>query len=113
MSQQFDIRQRIGENGIGRPAVDPQSLLVRRDTDTMGVAFASPAAAEPGGRVRSLNSSHFLMGGKIHYREAVQSAKVYEDPATRAVGVILNGDRIYSRIVRNLPSRFHLLEVKH
>src|SRR5262245_15093557 len=58
MSQQFDIRQRISENSIGRPAVDPEGLLVRRDTDAVGVAFAPPAAAEPCRLVRGLNSSH-------------------------------------------------------
>src|SRR6266849_2943585 len=112
MSQQFDIRQRIGENRIGRPAVDPESLLVRGDADAVGVTFAPPAAAEPCRLVRGLNSSYLLALGKIHHREAVQSAKVYEDPATRAVGVILNCYRIYSRVVLNLPSGFHLLEIK-
>src|SRR5437016_3371072 len=112
MSQQFDIRKRVGENRIGRPAVDPQSLLVRGDTDAVSVAFAPPAAAKSCRLVRSLNSGHLRALGKIHDREGVQSAKVYEDPATRAVGVILNGDRIYSTVVLNLPSGFHLLEIK-
>src|SRR5262245_30457788 len=112
MSQQFDIRQRISENSIGRPAVDPEGLLVRRDTDAVGVTFAPPAAAEPCRLVRGLNSSHLRALGKIHHREAVQSAKVYEDPATRAVGVILNCYRIHSTVVLNLPGSFHLLEIK-
>src|SRR5258708_29325665 len=100
MSQQFNIRQRIGENRIGRPAVDPQSLLVRRDTDAVAVALAPPAAAEPCRLVRSLNSGHLRALGKIHHREGVQSAKVYEDPAPRAVGAILTFDRTYSTAVR-------------
>src|SRR5437588_10719836 len=112
MSQQFDIRQRVGENRIRRSAVDPEGLLVRGDTDSVGVAFAPPAAAEPGRLVRGLNSGHLRALGKIHYREAVQSAKVYEDPATRAVGVILNCDPVYSTIVLNLPICFHLLATK-
>src|SRR5438105_8990548 len=112
MSQEFDIRQRVGENRIGRSAVDPEGLLVRGDTDAVGVAFAPPAAAEPCRLVRSLDSGHFRALGKIHDREAVQSAKVYEDPATRAVGVILNCYRIYARVVLNLPSGFHLSEIK-
>src|SRR6266436_4532100 len=112
MSQQFDIRQRIGENRIGWPAVDPEGLLVRRDTDAVGVTFASPAGAEPCRLVRGLNSGHLRALGKIHHREGVQSAQVYEDPATRAVGVILNCYRIYSGVVLNLPSGFHLLEIK-
>src|SRR4029077_3590869 len=112
MSQQFDIRQGIGENRIRRPAVDPQGLLVRRDTDAVAVALAPPAAAEPCRLVRSFNSGYLRALGKIHHREAVQSAKVYEDPATRAVGVILNCYRIYSTVVLNLPSGFHLLEIK-
>src|SRR6267378_2970519 len=112
MSQQFDIRQRVGENRIGRSAVDPEGLLVRGDTDAVGVAFAPPAVAEPCRLVRSLNSGHLRALGKIHHREGVQSAKVYEDPAARAVGVIFNRDRIYSRVVRNLPSGFHLLEIE-
>src|SRR5437588_4774125 len=49
MSQHFDIRQRIGENRIGRPAVDPESLLVRGDTDAVGVAFAALPAPNPVG----------------------------------------------------------------
>src|SRR5207249_5153986 len=102
MSQQFDIRQRIGENRIGRPAVDPESLLVRGDTDAVSVAFAPPAAAEPCRLVRRLNSGHLRALGKIHHREAVRRAKVYEDPATRAVGVILNCYRIYGTVVLNL-----------
>src|SRR5262245_29984476 len=112
MSQQFDIRQRIGENRIGRPAVDPEGLLVRRDTDAVGVAFAPPAATEPCRLVRGIHSSLIRALGKSHHREAVQSAKVYKDPATRAVGVILNCYRIYSAVVLNLPSGFHLLEIK-
>src|SRR5262249_32282359 len=112
MSQQFDIRQRIDENRIGRPAVDPEGLLVRRDTDAVGVAFAPPAAAEPCRLIRRLNSCHLRALRKIHHREAIQSTKVYEDPATRAVGVILNCYRIYSTVVLNLPSGFHLLEIK-
>src|SRR5262249_2678105 len=107
MSHQFDVRQRIDENRIGRPAIDPEGLLVRGDTDAVGVAFAPPAAAEPCRLVRGLNSSHLCALGKIHHREAVQSAKVYEDPATRAVGVILDCYRIYSTVVLNLPSGFH------
>src|SRR5712692_7566014 len=112
MSQQLDFRQRIGENRIGRLAVDPESLLVGGDTDAVAVAFAPPDAAEPFRLVRGLNSGHLHALGKIHHREAVQRAKVYEDPATRAVGVILNCDRIYSRVVLNLPSGFHLLEIE-
>src|SRR5439155_324016 len=112
MSQQFDIRQRVRENRIGRSAVDPEGLLVRGDTDAVGVAFASPAAAESCRLVRRLDSGHLRALGKIHHREGVQSAKVYEDPATRAVGVILNCYRIYSSIVLNLPGGFHLLEIK-
>src|SRR5215469_17311385 len=112
MSQQFNIRQRIGKNRIGRPAVDPESLLVRGDTDAVGVAFAPPTAAEPCRLIRGLNSGHLRALGKIHHRETVQSAQVYEDPATRAVGVILNCYRIYSTVVLNLPSNFHLLEIK-
>src|SRR5262252_8743462 len=112
MSQQFDIRQRIGENSIGRPAVDPESLLVRGDTDAVGVASAPPAGAEPCRLVRGLNSGHLRALGEIHHREAVQSAKVYEDPAARAVRVILDCYRIYSGVVLNLPSGFHLFEIK-
>src|SRR5712664_2327039 len=112
MSQQFDIRQRVRENRIGRSAVDPEGLLVWRDTDAVTVALAPPAAAEPCRLVRSLNSGHLRALGKIHHREAVQSAEVYEDPATRAVGVILNCYRIDSRVVLNLPGGFHLLEIK-
>ena len=66
----------------------------------------------PVGFVGILNSGHLLALRKIHHREAVQRAKVYEDPATRAVGVILNRYRIYSSVVLNLPSGFHLLEIK-
>src|SRR5438876_12370485 len=112
MSQQFDIRQRVGAYRIGRSAVDPEGRVVRGDTDAVGVAFAPPAAAEPCRLVRCLNSGHLRSLGKSHHREAVQSAKVYEDPATRAVGVILNCYRIYSRVVLNLPSGFHPLEIK-
>src|SRR5258705_12433398 len=107
MSQQFDIRQRVGENRIGRSAVDPEGLLVRGDTDAVGVAFAPPAAAEPCRLVRGLDSGHLRALGKIHHREAVQSAKVYEDPATRSRGIILDSYRIASRAVLNLPSGFH------
>src|SRR5262245_43053834 len=112
MSEQFDIRQRVGENGIGRSAVYPQRLLVRGNTDAVGVAFAPPAAAEPCRLVGGLDSGYLRSLGKIHHREAVQRAKVYEDPVTRAVGVILDGDRIYSGVVLNLPSGFHLFEIK-
>src|SRR5438105_12069673 len=112
MSQEFDIRQRVGENRIGRSAVDPEGLLVRGDADAVGVAFAPPAAAEPCRLVRGLDSRHVRALRKIHHREAVQRAKVYEDPATRAVGGILNCNRIYSSVVLNLPSGFLLLEIK-
>src|SRR5258705_13356162 len=113
MSQQFDIRQRVGENRIGRSAVDPEGLLVRGDTDAVGVAFAPPAAAEPCRLVRGLDSGYLRALGKIHHRKAVQSAKVYEDPTTRAVGIILNCYRIDSRVLLNLPGGFHLLEIEH
>src|SRR6266567_1019857 len=98
MSQQFDIRQRVGENRIGRSAVDPERLLIRGDTDAVGVAFAPSAAAEPCRLVRGLDSGHLRALGKIHHREGVQRAKAYEDPATRAVGVIFNRYRIYSSV---------------
>src|SRR5215469_3241140 len=111
MSQQFDVRQRIGENRIGRPTVDPESLLVRGDTDAVGVAFAPPAAPEPRRLVGGLDSGHLRALGEVHHRETVQSAKVYEDPATRAIGVILNCYRIYPTVVLNLPRGFHLLEI--
>src|SRR5262252_7557879 len=112
MSQKFDVRQRVGENRIGRSAIDPESLLVRGDTDAVGVAFAPPAAAEPCRLVGGLNSGYLRALGKIHHREAVQGAKVYEDPATGAIWVVLNRYRIYSRVVLNLPSGFHLFEIK-
>src|SRR5439155_19412590 len=111
MSQQFDIRQRVGENRIGRSAVDPEGLLVRGDPDAVGVAFAPPAAAEPCRLVRGLDSGHLRVLGKIHHREAVQSAKVYEDPATRAVGVIVKSYWIYSSVVLKPPTGFHSSEL--
>src|ERR1044072_4659339 len=112
MSKELDIGQRVGENRIGRSAVDPEGLLVRRDADAVGVAFAPPAAAESCRLVRSLDSGDLRALGKIDHREGVQRAKVDEDPATRAVGIILDGDRIHSRVVLNLPGGFHLLEIE-
>src|SRR5437762_14344597 len=93
-------------------ALHPERMPVRRDTPAVSVAFAPSAAAGPCRLVMGLDSGHLRALGKIHHREAVQSAKVDEDPATRAVGVILNCYRIYARVVLNLPSGFHPLEIK-
>jgi len=72
-----------------------KSIPVRRGLHDLAItADGKYAAAEPCRLVRGLNSSHLRALGKIHHREAVQRAKVYEDPATRAVGVILNCYRI-------------------
>src|SRR5580704_2693889 len=111
MSQQLDIGQRIGENRIGRPVVNPESRLVRGDTDAMAIAFAPAAAAEPFRLVGRLDSGHLRALIKIHNRDLVDNAKIYEDPVTRAVGVILNYYGIYHSVVLNLPSGFHLLEI--
>ena len=37
---------------------------------------------------------------------------MHEDAAARAIGVILDYDRIYPIVVVNLPSNFHLLKIK-
>ena len=77
----------------------------------MGDAFA--AGAEPCRFVGDLNSSDLSALRKIHHRKAVRRAKLCEDPATRAVGVILNYYRIYRIVVLNLPCDFLALEIKN
>ena len=74
MSHQLEVGERVDENGIGRPAVGPESLIVRRDADAVADAFAT--WREPGGFVGILDSRHFFVRRKIHHGESVRSIQV-------------------------------------
>src|SRR4029077_3164124 len=74
MSQQLEIRERVSEYSIGRPAVGPQGFVVRGYIDAMADALAP--WRKPCGFVGILDSRHFFVCLEIHYRESVRSIQV-------------------------------------
>ena len=110
MSQQLEVGERVDENSIGRPAVGPESLIVRGNADAVADALAP--WGEPEGSSGFLILATSLWVAKSTTENPFVRFRLCEDPAARAVGVTLNNYREHSLVVLNLPGDFHFLEIK-
>src|ERR1700680_1533780 len=110
MSQELEIRKRVNEDSLGVLAVDPKGLAVRGDANA--VAGLSHIGT---GFVGKLYSSHLRVRRKIYHGEPVQTFKVYEDPAARAVGAALDshGEYLLMASEPNLPNGLLSLDINY